>query len=245
MWFRRTLNSFVSTQPHTLIGLVQVWPQEGRSLLLFSISDQLNPKDKDLTWRMYLFTSVPDVYFLTASSQCCQLGTNWPEAHYAFFLPLQLEQIEVLFASEADDKVKEDCCPGKPFSVFRSEVEKRLFLRHVNRFPIRSLCCKGIYTAQYTQFWLYKRSIWISNANFGALLPLVAYLNVIIMCAFVLCPQPGVSVSLVNPQPCNGLFSTKVDIRQGDSGDGIIRRLGKVNRFIKGKRDSSAHSLSC
>ncbi|XP_011609365.2 leucine--tRNA ligase, cytoplasmic [Takifugu rubripes] len=78
---------------------------------------------------------------------------------------LELEQIDVLFASEADDKVKEDCCPGKPFSVFRSE--------------------------------------------------------------------PGVSVSLVNPQPCNGLFSTKVYIRQGDSGDGIIRRLGKVNRFIK------------
>lgn len=35
---------------------------------------------------------------------------------------LQLEQIDVLFASEADDKVKEDCCPGKPFCVFRSEV---------------------------------------------------------------------------------------------------------------------------
>lgn len=40
--------------------------------------------------------------------------------HFAFLL--QLEQIDVLFASEADDKVKEDCCPGKPFSVFRSEV---------------------------------------------------------------------------------------------------------------------------
>uniref|UniRef100_A0A8C7Z400 Leucine--tRNA ligase, cytoplasmic n=1 Tax=Oryzias sinensis TaxID=183150 RepID=A0A8C7Z400_9TELE len=35
---------------------------------------------------------------------------------------LELEQIDVLFATEADDKVKEDCCPGKPFSVFRSEV---------------------------------------------------------------------------------------------------------------------------
>lgn len=33
-----------------------------------------------------------------------------------------MEQINVLFASEADEKVKEDCCPGKPFSVFRSEV---------------------------------------------------------------------------------------------------------------------------
>uniref|UniRef100_A0A1A7YTQ2 Leucine--tRNA ligase, cytoplasmic n=1 Tax=Iconisemion striatum TaxID=60296 RepID=A0A1A7YTQ2_9TELE len=78
---------------------------------------------------------------------------------------LELEQIDVLFASEADDKVKEDCCPGKPFSVFRSE--------------------------------------------------------------------PGVCVSLVNPQPCNGLFSTKIDIRQGDNSDNIIRRLAKVNRLIK------------
>ncbi|XP_053187025.1 leucine--tRNA ligase, cytoplasmic-like [Scomber japonicus] len=78
---------------------------------------------------------------------------------------LELEQIDVLFASEADDKVKEDCCPGKPFSVFRSE--------------------------------------------------------------------PGVCVSLVNPQPSNGLFSTKVDIRQGDNRDSIIRRLAKVNRLIK------------
>ncbi|XP_037322841.1 leucine--tRNA ligase, cytoplasmic-like [Pungitius pungitius] len=78
---------------------------------------------------------------------------------------LELEQIDILFASEGDDKVKEDCCPGKPFCVFRSE--------------------------------------------------------------------PGVCVSLVNPQPCNGQFSTKVDIRQGDSGDGIIRRLAKVNRLIK------------
>uniref|UniRef100_A0AAQ4Q0B6 Leucine--tRNA ligase, cytoplasmic n=1 Tax=Gasterosteus aculeatus aculeatus TaxID=481459 RepID=A0AAQ4Q0B6_GASAC len=78
---------------------------------------------------------------------------------------LELEQIDILFASEGDDKVKEDCCPGKPFCVFRSE--------------------------------------------------------------------PGVCVSLVNPQPCNGQFSTKVDIRQGDSGDVIIRRLAKVNRLIK------------
>ncbi|KAG7234490.1 hypothetical protein INR49_004594 [Caranx melampygus] len=82
---------------------------------------------------------------------------------------LELEQIDVLFASEADDKVKEDCCPGKPFSVFRSE--------------------------------------------------------------------PGVCVSLVNPQPCNGMFSTKVDIRQGDSRESIVRRLSKVNRLIKGEAD--------
>uniref|UniRef100_A0A672T7K1 Leucyl-tRNA synthetase 1 n=1 Tax=Sinocyclocheilus grahami TaxID=75366 RepID=A0A672T7K1_SINGR len=59
---------------------------------------------------------------------------------------LELDQIDVVFASEADDKVKEDCCPGKPLCVFRSE--------------------------------------------------------------------PGVLVSLVNPQPANGLFSTKIDIRQ-------------------------------
>ncbi|XP_071394435.1 leucine--tRNA ligase, cytoplasmic, partial [Centroberyx affinis] len=78
---------------------------------------------------------------------------------------LELDQIDILFASEADDKVKEDCCPGKPFSVFRSE--------------------------------------------------------------------PGVCVSFVNPQPSNGLFSTKIDIRQGDSRDAIVRRLAKVNRLIK------------
>ncbi|KAK7143985.1 hypothetical protein R3I93_014980 [Phoxinus phoxinus] len=78
---------------------------------------------------------------------------------------LELDQIDVAFASEADDKVKEDCCPGKPFCVFRSE--------------------------------------------------------------------PGVCVSLLNPQPANGLFSTKIDIRQGDSRDSIIRRLSRVNRAIK------------
>ncbi|XP_069574339.1 leucine--tRNA ligase, cytoplasmic-like [Brachyistius frenatus] len=78
---------------------------------------------------------------------------------------LELEQIDILFASEADDKVKEECCPGKPFSVFRSE--------------------------------------------------------------------PGVCVSLVNPQPSSGLFSIKVYIQQGDTRDGIIRRLAKVNRIIK------------
>uniref|UniRef100_A0A667Y9G6 Leucine--tRNA ligase, cytoplasmic n=1 Tax=Myripristis murdjan TaxID=586833 RepID=A0A667Y9G6_9TELE len=78
---------------------------------------------------------------------------------------LDLDQIDVVFASEADDKVKEDCCPGKPFCVFRSE--------------------------------------------------------------------PGVCVSFVNPQPSNGLFSTRIDIRQGDSRDAIVRRLAKVNRLIK------------
>lgn len=46
--------------------------------------------------------------------------------------------------------------------------------------------------------------------------------------------KPGVAVSLLNPQPFNGLFSTKLDIRQGDSKDAIVRRLAKVNRLIKG-----------
>ncbi|XP_037125115.1 leucine--tRNA ligase, cytoplasmic [Syngnathus acus] len=78
---------------------------------------------------------------------------------------LELEGIDILFASEADDKVKEDCCPGQPYCVFRSE--------------------------------------------------------------------PAVCVTLVNPQPCNSLFSTKLDIRQGDSRDNVIRRLAKVNRLIK------------
>ncbi|XP_077402349.1 leucine--tRNA ligase, cytoplasmic [Vanacampus margaritifer] len=78
---------------------------------------------------------------------------------------LELERIDILFASEADDKVKEDCCPGQPYCVFRSE--------------------------------------------------------------------PSVCVTLVNPQPCNGLFTTKLDIRQGDSGDNVVRRLAKVNRLIK------------
>ncbi|XP_057216576.1 leucine--tRNA ligase, cytoplasmic-like [Triplophysa rosa] len=78
---------------------------------------------------------------------------------------LELDQIDMVFASEADDKVKEDCCPGKPFCVFRSE--------------------------------------------------------------------PGVSVSMLNPQPASGLFSTKIEIRHGDSKDSIIRRLSRVNRGIK------------
>nr|XP_044636742.1 leucine--tRNA ligase, cytoplasmic [Equus asinus] len=78
---------------------------------------------------------------------------------------LELEHIEVKFASEAEDKVREDCCPGKPLNVFRT--------------------------------------------------------------------QPGVSVSLVNPQPSNGHFSTKIEIRQGDNRDSVIRRLMKMDRGIK------------
>lgn len=78
---------------------------------------------------------------------------------------LELEHIEVKFASEAEDKIREECCPGKPLNVFRTE--------------------------------------------------------------------PGVSVSLVNPQPSNGHFSTKIEIRQGDNRDAIIRRLMKMDRGIK------------
>ncbi|KAM9694289.1 leucine--tRNA ligase, cytoplasmic isoform 2-T2 [Trichechus inunguis] len=78
---------------------------------------------------------------------------------------LELEHMEVKFASEAEDKVKEDCCPGKPLNVFRTE--------------------------------------------------------------------PGVLVSLVNPQPSSGHFSTKIEIRQGDNHDSIIRRLMKMDRGIK------------
>ncbi|KAM4875852.1 leucine--tRNA ligase, cytoplasmic [Thomomys bottae] len=78
---------------------------------------------------------------------------------------LELEHIEVKFASEAEDKIREDCCPGKPLNVFRTE--------------------------------------------------------------------PGVSISLVNPQPSNGHFSTKIEVRQGDNCDSIIRRLMKIDRGIK------------
>ncbi|KAK9406608.1 leucine-tRNA ligase cytoplasmic [Crotalus adamanteus] len=78
---------------------------------------------------------------------------------------LELEHIELKFASEGDEKIKEDCCPGKPFCIFRVE--------------------------------------------------------------------PGVSVCLINPQPANGHFSTKIEVRQGDSRDAIIRRLVKMNRGIK------------
>lgn len=47
--------------------------------------------------------------------------------------------------------------------------------------------------------------------------------------------QPSVSVFLVNPQPSNGHFSTKIEIRQGDSRETVIRRLMKMDRGIKGK----------
>ncbi|XP_005996155.1 leucine--tRNA ligase, cytoplasmic isoform X2 [Latimeria chalumnae] len=41
---------------------------------------------------------------------------------------LELDCIEVVFASEAEDKIKEDCCPGKPFFVFRTEPSVSVFL---------------------------------------------------------------------------------------------------------------------
>nr|XP_036871863.1 leucine--tRNA ligase, cytoplasmic [Manis javanica] len=88
---------------------------------------------------------------------------------------LELEHIEVKFASEAEDKIREDCCPGKPLNVFRTE--------------------------------------------------------------------PGVSVSLVNPQPSNGHFSTKIEIRQGDNRDSIVRRLMKMDRGIKGLLKPLVHPL--
>ena len=55
-------------------------------------------------------------------TDCCCWTDQLIAAPLHISSPLQLEQIDILFASEADDKVKEDCCPGKPFCVFRSEV---------------------------------------------------------------------------------------------------------------------------
>jgi leucyl-tRNA synthetase len=40
---------------------------------------------------------------------------------------------------------------------------------------------------------------------------------------------------MVNPQPSNGLFSTSLDIRQGDTRDSVVRRLAKINKLIKGQ----------
>lgn len=50
------------------------------------------------------------------------------------FPSTQLEHIEVKFASEAEDKVREECCPGKPLNVFRTEVSGR---RHIESLPLR------------------------------------------------------------------------------------------------------------
>lgn len=52
------------------------------------------------------------------------------------------------------------------------------------------------------------------------------------------------SVFLVNPQPSNGHFSTKIEIRQGDNRETVIRRLMKMDRGIKGKY-WSRHAAAC
>lgn len=197
--------------------------------------------DKDLTLRMYLFTSGPDVFLPNSFITLLSIRHKLFWCSFCFLFTSTAGTDRCLICIWGWWQSEGGLLPRETIQYFQIWGREKAFLHHVKRFPVRSLCCKGKYTAQYTQFRLYRRSIWICNANFGALFPLVAYLNVIIMCACVLCPQPGVSVSLVNPQPCNGLFSTKVDIRQGDSGDGIIRRLGKVNRFIKGERFISTH----
>lgn len=41
---------------------------------------------------------------------------------------LELEQIDVVSASDAADRIKEDCCPGKPFIVFKTEPSISVFL---------------------------------------------------------------------------------------------------------------------
>lgn len=48
---------------------------------------------------------------------------------------------------------------------------------------------------------------------------------------------------LVNPQPSNGHFSTKMDIRQGDNRETIIRRLMKMDRGIKGSHQHRATAV--
>lgn len=171
--------------------------------------------------------------------------------------PLQLEQIDILFASEADDKVKEDCCPGKPFCVFRSEVNAFGFVGRSQSRLCLSVCVyrKDIsffFSHLFISLCLHIHSIFVTV---GACVERIYRLQdclcahdeqivrcrerqlniVFVHCAVCPSPQPGVCVSLVNPQPSNGLFSTKVDIRQGDSKDSVVRRLAKVNRLIKGK----------
>lgn len=77
--------------------------------------------------------------------------------------PLQLEHIDVLFASEADDKVKEDCCPGKPFSVFRSEVPEIAFFFFVVEFQtsLQPLPVKRRHLAKCRQLGLNRR--WLAE----------------------------------------------------------------------------------
>ncbi|KAH3839433.1 leucine--tRNA ligase, cytoplasmic-like [Dreissena polymorpha] len=51
---------------------------------------------------------------------------------------LELERVDVCFAEEADgDKVKEECCPGKPFITFRTEPS--VMVRFINPQPSSGL----------------------------------------------------------------------------------------------------------
>ena len=49
----------------------------------------------------------------------------------------QLEGLDVRFSVEAEDKIKEECCPGKPFASFRKEVSILLSPYH---FQTRNGC---------------------------------------------------------------------------------------------------------
>ena len=42
--------------------------------------------------------------------------------HYHWLFVSQMEGIKVMSSDNADDKVKEDCCPGQPFITFMNEV---------------------------------------------------------------------------------------------------------------------------
>ena len=54
-----------------------------------------------------------------------------------------------------------------------------------------------------------------------------------LICAYL---QPAVSVRFVNPQPCSGLFETRLPIYQGDTLQQVINRLMKTDRSkMKGK----------
>ncbi|XP_038055725.1 leucine--tRNA ligase, cytoplasmic-like [Patiria miniata] len=46
---------------------------------------------------------------------------------------LELEGLDVKFSSEATDKIQEECCPGKPFSLFRTEPS--VIVKAVNPQP--------------------------------------------------------------------------------------------------------------
>ena len=46
--------------------------------------------------------------------------------------------------------------------------------------------------------------------------------------------EPGVSISLVNPQPLSGLFEVKLTVMQGDTPAKLASRLVKHHKQIKG-----------